>query len=379
MNIKQTIKGNLINIPGFKTHRKLIVIESDDWGSIRMPSIKTLDKLLKRGIRFCLDMGYDKIDTIASKNDLENLFEVLHSVKDKNNNPAVITANSLVTNPDFDKIKASGFTEYHYELITDTMNKYYSQANPFVLWQQGIKERIFHPQFHGREHLNSQLWLEILKQNLEGARDAFDESIFCQVSDIPSDNRLHVLSAYDYKYEKERMFIEKSIKEGMEIFEQLFRYRSLSAIAPCFVWDDFIEQCYFNQGIKYIQGSIFQTYSTYQKQKSDKKGKYHYMGQTNNLGQKYLVRNCFFEPSQNPIFNYVDDCLHRIKFAFRWKKPAIISAHRLNFIGTLDIRNRDENLKQFSTLLKEIIRQWPDVEFMTSDVLGELMNKNSVK
>ena len=30
------IKNNLINIPGYRSKRKLVVFESDDWGAIRM-------------------------------------------------------------------------------------------------------------------------------------------------------------------------------------------------------------------------------------------------------------------------------------------------------------------------------------------------------
>ena len=31
---------NLSNLPGWRTSRKIVVIESDDWGTIRMPSNK---------------------------------------------------------------------------------------------------------------------------------------------------------------------------------------------------------------------------------------------------------------------------------------------------------------------------------------------------
>lgn len=34
MNLKQTITHNLLNIPGWHTNRKIVVIESDDWASI---------------------------------------------------------------------------------------------------------------------------------------------------------------------------------------------------------------------------------------------------------------------------------------------------------------------------------------------------------
>ena len=47
MSLKQTITHNLLNILGWRTKRHIVVIESDDWGSIRMPSKKVYDKLLR--------------------------------------------------------------------------------------------------------------------------------------------------------------------------------------------------------------------------------------------------------------------------------------------------------------------------------------------
>ena len=366
---------NLANIPGWHTNRKIVVFESDDWGSIRMPSIETLNKLINQKVHFNLDLGYDKNDTIASRADIENLYEALASVKDMNSNPALLTANCVVANPDFDKIKASNFSSYHFELITETMARYYSQANPFVLWKQGIDNQVFYPQFHGREHLNVQLWLHVLRNDIGGARDSFDETVFSQIMHIPNDHRGHVLSAYDYRDESEQQFIKNAIKEGLNLFEHLFGYRSISAISPCYVWDDFIEKCYFDEGINYIQSGFFQKYPTYQKERTNKKGAYHFCGERNKSGQYYLVRNCFFEPAQYPSMDCVDDCLKRISMAFRWRKPAIISTHRLNFIGALNVKNRDDNLRIFKMLLKRIIRLWSDVEFMSSASLGELIRR----
>ena len=372
--VKEKVGYNIINALGWHTKQKIIVIESDDWGSIRMPSYDIRNKLINKKIIFRVESGYNKYDTIASASDLANLFEVLHSVKEKNNNPAVITANCVVANPDFEKIKASNFLEYNYELITETMKKYYSSTNPFNLWKQGIENNVFYPQFHGREHLNVQLWLQLLRSNMSEVKDAFDNSFFSQLMNIPNDKRTHVLSAYDYSDEPEQQFIRNSIIEGLKIFEKLFGYRSASAISPCYTWDDFVEKCFFDEGIKFIQGGFFQKYSTYQKTRMNKNGKYHFCGEKNKYGQTYLVRNCHFEPSKYPNINFVDDCLNRIRISFRWRKPAIISAHRLNFIGALNEKNRDVNLKQLQLLLKQILQHWPEVEFMTSDLLGELIS-----
>src|SRR5699024_10711401 len=93
-------------------------------------------------------------------------------------------------------------------------------------------------------------------------------------------------------------------------------------------------------------------------------------------GLTYLMRNAYFEPSQDESFDWMDDCLNRIKIAFYWNRPATISMHRLNVIGAIDERNRTMNLNRLKTLLKTIVKLWPNVEFMSSDELGELMTKS---
>lgn len=52
----------------------------------------------------------------------------------------------------------------------------------------------------------------------------------------------------------------------------------------------------------------------------------------------------------------VDECLSRINIAFRWGKAAVISSHRLNFIGNIDSQNRDGNLILFRKLLNGIVK-----------------------
>ena len=54
-------------------------------------------------------------------------------------------------------------------------------------------------------------------------------------------------------------------------------------------------------------------------------------------------------------------------------KPAIISSHRINYIGSLVEENRAYNLSRLNNLLKIILEKWPDIEFMTSDQLGDLI------
>ena len=101
-----------------------------------------------------------------------------------------------------------------------------------------------------------------------------------------------------------------------------------------------------------------------------------FQGTRTRSGLIRLFRNCFFEPSTKPGYDFVSDCLNRIDIAFRHGKAANICAHRLNFIGSIDKSNTDRTLPEFKRLLQEITKRWPDVEFITSDQLGDIIKES---
>jgi len=76
--IKQYLSRIYYNLPGWRTNRKIVVIESDDWGSIRMPSKEAFNNLQATGIDLLSDEGFrfNKYDSLATSADLELLFEV---------------------------------------------------------------------------------------------------------------------------------------------------------------------------------------------------------------------------------------------------------------------------------------------------------------
>jgi len=62
-----------------------------------------------------------------------------------------------------------------------------------------------------------------------------------------------------------------------------------------------------------------------------------------------------------------------IEQVFSCHKPAIISTHRVNYIGALHPENRERSLKLLKQLLQLIKKKWPDVEFLTSWELSVLI------
>ena len=75
--IKQNLSRNLSNLPGWRTKRHIVVIESDDWGSIRMSSKESFHKL--KQARIDVDKNhYNTNDALESNTDLEMLMEILY-------------------------------------------------------------------------------------------------------------------------------------------------------------------------------------------------------------------------------------------------------------------------------------------------------------
>lgn len=364
----KSIYNDVKNLSGIRTNLNVIVFESDDWGSIRMPDRETYLRLLGKGVRVD-NCPFMKYDSLATDQDLSFLFEVLDSYRDINGNHPVVTANCVMANPDFNKIRESNFSQYHYELFPETLKRYPQCSSSFKLWSTGIENKLFYPQFHGREHLNVTRWMKSLSANLPETKLAFELNLFGISKTITSENRKSYLEAYSIDTDDDYDKIQSIISEGLRLFREEFGFPSDSFIAPNYVWPSIIERRLAEEGVKYIQGQRIQFSPDPLTGKVKKIS--HYTGQKNKYGQIYTVRNCAFEPSLNDKLDWVDECLAQVNSAFRCRKPAIITSHRLNFIGAIDPTNRDKNLVKLRSLLKSILTRWPDVQFMTSSELGK--------
>ena len=369
MSIKQTITHNLLDIPGWRTKRHILVIESDDWGSIRMPSREVYEEFLRRGVKVDKD-PYCRYDNLATKEDLEALFEVLVSVKDQHGHHAVLTADTVVANPVFEKIRESGFNDYYYEPFTETLKRSAAHEGVWELWQQGMSARVFRPQFHGREHLNVKKWLRTLRSGEPITKMAFDLGTFGLTSAVDASIKNNYMGAFNSGLDDDIKEYDKIITEGLALFEQLFGYKSESFIATTYTWSPKIEASLKRNGVKFLQGMVHQHIpidddTTFEWKKNN------FIGRKSPEGLMYLMRNCYFEPSQGG--ETAEKCMNRVKTAFRWNKPATLSMHRLNVIGSIDESNRTRNLADLKWLLNQIVKEYPDVEFMSSDELGRII------
>ncbi|MFH1119640.1 MAG: hypothetical protein V1775_07430 [Bacteroidota bacterium] len=367
---KQELVRNLINIPGWRTRRHLVVFESDDWGSIRIPSREVYEILLSSGLP--VDEHYfTKNDCLESNDDLELLFEVLTSRRDRKGNHPVITANAVVANPDFDKIKAAGFSAYHYELIGETYKSYPNHSGVMKLWlNHGIGQKLLWPQFHGREHLNVSSWLRSLNTGVRSEKLAFSHKAILGMP-VPGEpvQPYNYMAAFEYLSESHKKEIELIALSGLELFEKVFGFQSRSFVASCSIQGEHLDPVIKEGGVLYHQcGQQYRPLGNGRVRIINK-----LWGQKNKSGQTYWRRNCLFEPSRKPEFDWAGHCMKDINIAFRWGKPAVINSHRVNYSGGIFESNRDNSLVQLKQLIDGILKRWPDAEFITSEDLGNIM------
>ncbi len=368
------IRGNIAAIPGWNTGRKLVIFESDDWGSIRMPSVETYKSLQAAGIDLTSDEGvlFNRYDSLATTADLAGLFEVLASVKDSMNRPAVFTPVALVANPDFRKIKESAYTAYFFEPFTDTLLRNSGCEGSFNMWKEGIRRGLFVPQFHGREHLNVKVWMKALNNGNRMSRIGFDHCFWGMSTAHEPDIGLEFQAAFDFSDPADIVYQAEILDTGLLLFKNIFGYQASYFAPPNGPLSSRLESNLADNGIKYLFMPRIQSEPLGQ---GKVKKRLHWLGKRNQSGLRIITRNCFFEPVIQGT-DWVDKCLSDISIAFRWHKPAIISTHRVNYIGALDPDNRENGLSKLYELLRRIIKNWPDAEFITTDELGRIIDED---
>ncbi len=349
---------------------KIVVIESDDWGSIRMPSSKTYHSLVKKIPTIQNDV-YNKYDTIASSDDIEHIASSLASIKDIKGNHPVITCNFITANPDFEAIQKDNFQTYYYNSFDKTLIGTYG-ARIMDQWKEAINQKIFSPEFHGRDHVNIGRWLKKLKENEPEVKLAFAHGVFGIATSYEPPE--YFMATLDYPKNENTDIITTGLKEGYHEFYRVFEKKPTSFIAPCYIWDNRVEQTTKELGILGVQGKIIQLEPRHSQLEERKyKKRIRLFGSGNKLGQVYMPRNCFFEPASRPNFDWEGDCISRMKIAFKWGLPSIISSHRVNYIGGIEEKNRIVNLERLLRLIKSIINIWPDVEFISTGQLVKLV------
>jgi hypothetical protein len=364
--MKQILFNHLKNFSGKKLNRKFLAFAVDDYGNVRLHSNQARERLEKVGVK--INNRFDAYDAIDTTEDYQILFEALQVVKDIKGNSAIFTPYVLTCNTDFQAtIEQNKFVPEDlpvtYKKLAALDNAYEGAYDTLL---EGIKSNLIRPQFHGREHLNVQLidaLLElkdpILMANLENQSMAGLNG----VSAWPTIGYNEAFSFWNTSVLERHQMI---IKDGLERFKKIYGNTSLTFTPPAQQLHPSLYGFVGDNGVIGVQRSRSELVHL---------GEGKFQKFNNQLGKKDLggtikiVRNCVFEPTIRDM-DWVSFTMKQIEAAFFWGKPAIISSHRVNFCGHIDPKNREKGITYLKNLLKQILKKWPDVEFVGVDEIA---------
>ncbi len=300
------------------------------------------------------------------------LLEVLDSFRDKNGNPPVFTTFNIVANPDFEKIRSDRFEQYTFEPITRTLSVYPGRDRVVQLFKEARERKLVHMEFHGREHLNVSRWMCDLQKGISATLLAFDHQVTGIDNKVSPDIRRTYQAAFDMDSVDESKSHEKILRKGLMLFRDTYGYEAKAFVPPNYIFNNGLDKILHEEGVKYITtGRIAREPLGGEKYRTS----FRYLGKKNKFDQRYMTRNALFETNSPASNDWVNRCLADIHHAFKWRNPAVVSTHRINYIGSIDRQNRSDGLRLLSALLRKILQLWPDAEFINSLELGNLISR----
>lgn len=363
------VKDRIKHLYGWTTNRKIIVLSIDDFGNVRIESKKARESITEQG--FPSRNRFDEYDALENSDDLEMLFNVLSGIKDVHGNHPSVSAFSVPCNINFEETEDSDYQQYYYETLPETYKKLESKfpveyKKTWDLWKQGINEGLLSPQFHGREHYNVNMLVNEMRMNNKELLTALKNNSVTNISDPAK----KLTQALFFEEKRELPEIENIITDGIEKFKVVFHAQAKHLGPPAGFYHPYLYPILKNSGVKYIDVPLLKRFKNLP---FYRKTSINYIGKKNKFGIHFIVRNVVFEPTDLTRNNWVEYTIKQIETAFRFKKPAIISSHRVNFVGQIDPRNRNVGLEQMQRLLETIKKKWPDAEFLMIGQLDSLI------
>ncbi|MCQ8179985.1 hypothetical protein NP603_02580 [Methylomonas sp. SURF-1] len=309
-----------------------LLIESDDWGP---------------GGEFHADR-------------LKQLLGMLARHRDAVGRNAVLTADMVLAVPDLEKTAVDG--EYRRKMLDADFPVIYQTL------KDGIARDLLTPQLHGLEHLNGAGFARLLRQNDPRLAAAKSSSDWWDWESLDSPLQGHYVDGSTLPTSQLDSAEAQNIVElATASFQSMFGAPSVSTVAPCYLWNDNIEEHWNTQHISAIQTAGYRCTGR------DRSGRYLQdppiirVGTKNRVGQVYLVRNVMYEPVDGK--NTVAGALAEAEIAYLQAAPISISTHRYNF--TRSETECNDAIAGLDQLISNIIDRFPRIRFLSSAELAE--------
>ena len=371
-----SLLDNLKNLRGWRSPRKLVAFAVDDYANVRVDSREALERL--GGAALDLSSSFDHLDTVETRQDLEALFAVLDSVRDGRGRPAIFTAYAMSANPDFGRILENG-ENYYYETVSETFSRLSSEQalaydGAWALWQEGIAKRLIQPQFHGREHLNIDLFEHKLREKSPDLMANLANKSLAGIASDPAMPGVGFTHAFGLNDRSQLERHREILRDGLELFEKVWGFRSITFTPPAQTLHPSLLSIAEEGGVVSIDKPLRCVRAIGD---GTERREINRSGRQRGQDHVTVVRNVVFEPNKDMGFDPVERAMQQISAAFRWHKPAIVSSHRVNYCGHIDESNRQRGLDALGVLLQRITQRWPEAEFESVDQIVEQMDSRT--
>lgn len=310
----------------------VVIIESDDWG----PGPD------QQAVRL------QEIGTVLSRH------------QDTAGRCPVMTVGVVLSAPDVIAIQCNGFE--HYLRITLANPRY---RELLMVLQDGVRQGVLALQLHGMEHFWPPAFMHLAQQDGE-VRRWLEQGYKAETETLPPAVQSRWIDGSVLPSQPlDVAMIETAAREEIVTFRDIFNQSPIVVVPPTFIWTTEVERAWAADGVQFVV-TPGQRYTIRNAQdQPDGVDRQILNGEIGDGGVYYLVRDIYFEPTFGHLPAHV---LAEIRQRYRLGRPALLETHRFNFLGEESVYQH--SLCELDRLLSNLLRELPDVRFMSTEELG---------
>ena len=251
-----------------------------------------------------------------------------------------------------------------------------------ALWKSLADEGLVEIGFHGRDHWNGPLYVELLRTQpafrqaaergqIPYRNDAAYDNLFARDARLRFLQRSFVNAAADPPHALPLDEQRRLVREGLDAIHAQTGVRPVVAVAPGHVWDTLTARALQAEGVAYLE-TVPLAIST-----PDTDGRLTATGERAGYGSRagidLVIRTDGYEPAWQKAPTRLSDRLWSLRKSLVCNVPAVISLHKASFVGDDEpakARARDD-LRQLLDMVKT---EFPDVVFLSAADLGHYMH-----
>ena len=301
----------------------ILILESDDWGA----------------------------GPLAQAEALACVSALLQRIRDASDRPALMSLGVVLEVPDGARIAASGCQEYHGLTLLDARFDKIRAA-----MQDGIHAGVFAPQLHGQCHYWPPAVLTAAQTDT-GVRDWLTTPEPATTENLPSHLQSRWIDASQLpSCALPAELIQQAVLAEAATYHAIFGEAPRVAVATTFVWNNTVEAAWRTAGVEVVITPGHRAICRNAAGHTAGKDATMLTGQCSPAGQRYLVRDVYFEPTLGHV---PERLLKGLQQRTEQGRACLVELHRFNFLQALD-----DSLATLETALRAALDHCPSLRFI---------------